>query len=166
MRSDYALYVVAVLFFLLTVIAAALLIEPERPVWVVSTAILGFLFIGIGYSQRPKLTCGTEEAPPKPAPSPTPSPPSPPVTTTATATVVVEQPQKAETVGEIAPLKTALTEVKGIGPKRLEQLKSLGITSAEDLANASSEDLATKLKISPKITAKCVEDAKKLVQKA
>ncbi|HEY4674541.1 MAG TPA: helix-hairpin-helix domain-containing protein [Candidatus Bathyarchaeia archaeon] len=163
MRSDYALYVVSALFFLLTAIAAVLLnIYPEREVWVVTTAVLGFLFIGIGYSQRPRLTCGTEEALPKPAREPAPSTPAPSMTTT----VVVEQQQKTETVAEITPLKTELTKVKGVGPKRLEQLSKLGITSAEELASASPEDLATKLKISPKITTKCVEDAKKLVKKS
>jgi predicted flap endonuclease-1-like 5' DNA nuclease len=56
-------------------------------------------------------------------------------------------------------------KVKGIGEKRAEQLKALGISSAEDLAKASVEDLATKLKVSPKFTGKWIENSKQLVKK-
>jgi len=152
MRSDYALYVVAVIFFLLTGIAALMLVEPERPVWVVTTAVLGFLFIGIGYSQRPKLKAVAVEAP-SVAPSA-----SPPVTE------VVEE-KKPEAIEEAAPPKVELIGVKGIGVKRAEQLKALGINSVEDLAGASAKDLAAKLKISPKITGRWIENAKKLAEK-
>ena len=154
MRSDYALYVVAVIFFLLTAIAAVLLAEPERPAWVVATAILGLLFIGLGYSQKPKLKAAAMEISP-------PAPPAPP----ATVTEVVEEKRTA-TVVETAPPKIELTEVQGIGAKRAEQLKGQGINSVDDLAKASAEDLAEKLKISPKITRKWIESAKKLVEKS
>jgi predicted flap endonuclease-1-like 5' DNA nuclease len=63
------------------------------------------------------------------------------------------------------PLKeTALTDVRGIGPKRANQLETLDIKTAEDLANASIEDLAKKLEISSKIVAKWIASAKELTK--
>lgn len=157
MRSDYALYAVAIIFFLITGISFALqLAEFERNVWVVTTAILGLFFIGLGYTQRPKpqaaQTPPTPAAPATPAPAPTPTPA--PAETKVTEVIEVSKP------------KIELTEVKGIGAKRAEQLKSLGISSVEDLAKASAKELATKLKISPKITGKWIEDAKRLIEKS
>jgi len=152
MRSDYALYVVGVIFFLLTAIAALMLAEPERPVWVVSTAILGLLFIGIGYSQRPKLKVAVVEAPLAPSSAP-------PVV----AEVVEEK--RPEILEERVLPKVELVGVKGIGAKRAEQLKALGINSVKDLARASAKDLAARLNISPKITGRWIENAKKLAEK-
>ena len=148
MRSDYALYTVAIIFFILTATAAFMLkeAESERNLWVVTTAVLGLLFIGLGYSQRPKIT----EIEPLPTSAPT---------TPATIT-------KEETVTEAAPTVAPLTEVKGIGEKRAEQLKGLGINSIEELAKASAKELASELKISPKITAKWIGNAKKLAEKS
>jgi predicted flap endonuclease-1-like 5' DNA nuclease len=62
--------------------------------------------------------------------------------------------------------KAELTEVNGIGVKRAEQLKNLGINSVDDLARASAEDLAAKLKISAKVTRKWTESAKQLAEKS
>ncbi|MDH5793809.1 MAG: helix-hairpin-helix domain-containing protein [Candidatus Bathyarchaeota archaeon] len=156
MRSDYALYTVAIIFFILTGIVLAYQIELKE-LWVVTTAILGLLFIGLGYTQKPKPQAIRVEAPPQvPAPEmPTPSP----------VTEVMKE-EKVETVVEVAPQKMKLTKVKGIGEKRAEQLKALGISSVEDLAKASAEDLAEKLKISPKITGRWIENAKKLLEKS
>ncbi len=147
MRSDYALYTVAIIFFIITGIIFAYQVEL---LWAVATAIIGLLFIGLGYSQSPKPKATTIETPP----------PTPP-----TLTEVVEE-EKTETAIEAAPTVVELTEVKGIGEKRAEQLKALGINSVEDLAKASAKDLAVKLKISPKITGKWIRNAKKLVEKS
>ena len=145
MRSDYALYTVAIIFFILTSMAAfALQAQSEKDLWVITTAVLGLLFIGLGYSQRPKTT----EIESQPLQSPT----APAMTTE----------EKTETVMEAAPTVAALTEVKGIGEKRAEQLKAIGINSTEDLAKASAKNLAVKLEISPKITVKWIENAEKL----
>jgi len=153
MRSDYALYVVAIIFFAITLMSFALeLAEFDRNLWIVTTAILGLLFIGVGYSQRPKSQTTVIETPlTAPAPSP------------AVTEVVTEE--KKETVVEAAPTIVNLTEVKGIGEKRAEQLKTLGISNIEELAKTSAKDLAAKLKISPKITEKWIENAKKLAEK-
>jgi predicted flap endonuclease-1-like 5' DNA nuclease len=150
MRSDYALYGVAVIFFIITAIVFVSSVE-LREVWIVSTAIAGLLFTGLGYTQRPKTKAITIEAPQTTQPVP--------------AAVAETKEKKAESIVETAP-KIELTKIKGIGAKRVEQLKTLGINSIEDLAKASSKDLAAKLKISPKITAKWIRNAKELAEKA
>jgi hypothetical protein len=53
-----------------------------------------------------------------------------------------------------------LTKIKGIGPKTIELLKTIGITSISDLLKVTPEDLAEKTGISPKIVSKWLEDAK------
>jgi predicted flap endonuclease-1-like 5' DNA nuclease len=146
MRSDYALYTVAIIFFILTGIILAYQTELKE-LWTVTTVVLSLLFIGLGYSQRPKTEAMVIEAPPAPT-----------VPTTVTE-------EKTEIIMEAAPSVKALTEVKGIGEKRAEQLKAINISSMEDLAKASAKDLATKLEISPKITRKWIGNAKKHVEK-
>ncbi|TET65371.1 hypothetical protein E3J49_01885 [Candidatus Bathyarchaeota archaeon] len=147
MRSDYVLYTIAIIFFVLTAIIVfapfMLQAELERNLSVVATAVLGILFIGLGYLQRPK---NPEIEVLEPAPTP------------------VAITEETEITTEIAPTVTTLTEVKGIGEKRAEQLKGLDINSTEKLAEASAKKLARKLKISPKITAKWIENAKKLTE--
>ncbi len=56
-----------------------------------------------------------------------------------------------------------LTRVKGIGQKRVEELKSLGIVSVVDLSTASAEQLAKKLQISSKITQQWIKEARDLL---
>jgi predicted flap endonuclease-1-like 5' DNA nuclease len=163
MRSDYALYLVAIIFFIITAMSFALaLAEFERNLWVVTTAILGLLFIGLGYTQRPRPQAKAIQAPPPPAPAPTVTAP------TSSPAVEVVTEEKAAIIVEAKPTRSMmeLTEVKGIGEKRKEQLKALNISSVEDLAKASAEDLASKLKISPKITGKWIENAKQLLEKS
>jgi predicted flap endonuclease-1-like 5' DNA nuclease len=151
MRSDYALYAVAIIFFILTGITLAYQVESQE-LWIISTFVLGLFFIGLGYSQRPKAQAKTVtvEAPQPPTPA-------------------VQEPVAQDiqqTVEKPAPTVKGLTEVKGIGEKRADQLKNIGISSVEDLAKASADDLAAKLKISPKITKVWIENAKKLVEKS
>jgi predicted flap endonuclease-1-like 5' DNA nuclease len=150
MRSDYALYTVAIIFFIIMGAVFALeMAEFERNLWVVTTVILGLLFIGLGYSQRPKLKPATIETLPTPA----------------APTTVAEE--KTEIVMEVVPTTAmALTKVKGIGERRAEQLKALSINSVEYLAKASAKDLAVKLQVSPKITRRWIRNAKKLVEKS
>jgi len=149
MRSDYALYIVAIIFFILTGIVGVYQVD-YREVWIITTAVLGLFFVGLGYTQRPR-------APPKTAAIEAPSPATP---TTTPQMVKEEKELAAPQVGR------GLTEVKGIGVKRAEQLKALGILTVEDLAKASAEDLASKLKVSPKITEKWIKNAKKLIEKS
>jgi predicted flap endonuclease-1-like 5' DNA nuclease len=169
MRLDYILYAVAILFFIVTL---ASLVYPlaQRNVWTVSTAVLGLVFVGFGYTQRPKTTTvplptGASEPSLSPSQSQqqqqavvTPAPPEP---------IVAEpvKPVETEPVEQSQPAENMLTKVRGIGEKRATQLKTIGISSIEDLAKASPKDLATRLNVSPKITRKWVENAKEIGQK-
>ena len=147
MRSDYALYTVAIIFFIITGVVITLdMPDFERSVSVVTSVVLGLLFIGLGYYQRPKPKATAMEI-------------SPAITVTPTT-------EEAETAVKATASVVALTEVRGIGAKRAEQLKALGVESVEDLASASEKDLASGLKISPKITKRWIENAKKLVEKS
>jgi predicted flap endonuclease-1-like 5' DNA nuclease len=146
MRSDYALYTVAVIFFILTALVLAIQALEYREVWTVITVVLGLLFIGLGYSQRPKSEEATFEQIPL-AP------------TAVTETVKEEIPGEVEVA---PPPSLGLTQLKGIGEKRSEQLKAAGINDVEDLAKASAKNLAAKLNVSPKVTRRWIRNAKKL----
>ncbi|MCW4047778.1 MAG: helix-hairpin-helix domain-containing protein [Candidatus Bathyarchaeota archaeon] len=185
MRLDYALYVLAVVFFLVTIVSALVVMETERDLWVVSTVILGLFSMGLGYYVRPKTKTVAAQ------PAVTTPPPQQPVTgdvhekeaykvenSTATQTPILPQSPTSIPAPVIAPMpvltptpsetvavpKLELTEVKGIGEKRAEQLKAIGISNVDELAKASAEDIAKKLKISPKIVDKWVASAKELAK--
>jgi len=156
MRSDYLLYSIALIFFVLT--GAVLIYTVEmRELWIVATAFLGLLFTGLGYyqRQRPAATT-TTEAPPPPPPAPAPI-----IEVSKEATVEIAEPVPSLP----KPIGTDITLVKGIKAKRADQLKALGINSAEDLAKASAKQLGSKLDLSPKITARWIESAKELTEK-
>ena len=148
MRSDYALYTVSIIFFILTAISYIALQATERAVWIVSTIVLGLLFIGLGYSQRPK----TREI----EISSIATPPEPLTTTESSSTEEMTSPVETTTF-------MPLTNIRGIGSKRAEQLKEIGIYNIEKLAKTSGKDLATKLDVSPKVTSRWIEHAKKLI---
>jgi hypothetical protein len=59
------------------------------------------------------------------------------------------------------PANLALTQIRGISAARLEQLKANGINNVLDLANASAEELAAKIGVSPKIVKMWIGSAKK-----
>jgi len=60
---------------------------------------------------------------------------------------------------------TDLSKVKGIGSKRAEILKSIGINSAENLIEVDPEFLSEKLRISERMAYRLIENARKLVYK-
>ena len=60
---------------------------------------------------------------------------------------------------------TDLSKVKGIGSKRAEILKSIGINSAENLIEADPEFISEKLRISERMAYRLIENARKLVYK-
>ena len=158
MRLDYTLYVLAALLFLITIISliSPMMAETEtRNLWVVTTAVLGILSIGLGYSQRPKTEAQACQ----------------PATTMETSKeekteAAMEKPtmKEAPTTATSTAATMELTQVKGIGRKRALQLKALGIHSVDDLSKASAKTVAKNLKISPKIVKKWVASAKKLVK--
>jgi predicted flap endonuclease-1-like 5' DNA nuclease len=153
MRLDYTLYVLAALLFLITIVSLVtpLIAETERNLWVVTTAVLGILSIGLGYSQRPKTKAQAYQ----------PAVPIPQKTMPQTQPAAMK---KAPTVATPAAATMGLTQVKGIGKKRATQLKALGINSVDELSKASAKAIAKKLKISPKIVNKWIASAKKLVK--
>jgi predicted flap endonuclease-1-like 5' DNA nuclease len=162
MRLDYISYAVAVIFFIVTLTAVAY--YSEQQLWIVTTAVIGLVFIGFGYTQRPKGTTVTQT---EIVSSVLPPPPTQP---TITETVIKEE---AKTVVQVQPLTVQpqtiteeLMRVKGIKEKRAAQLKTLGINSLEDLTKASAEDIAAKLQISPKITEKWIANAREIKEKA
>jgi predicted flap endonuclease-1-like 5' DNA nuclease len=164
MRSDYALYVVALIFFAITVISVVTptFESTQRNASIVTTVVLGLLFAGVGYTQRPRPKIEITQAPPKLAPPPPPS---------TTQTLQAASQQTVETMTEGIPARTEhakieLTAVKGIKEKRAEQLKALGIGSVQELANASATDLAKKLKISPMFTRQWIDNAKEIIAKS
>ena len=151
MRSDYALYTVSIIFFILTAISYIALQATERAVWIVSTVVLGLLFIGLGYYQRPKIReieISSITTPPEPL-------------ITAGSSSTEEMTSTVETTTFMS-----LTNIRGIGSKRAEQLKEIGIYNIEKLAKTSGKALATKLDVSPKVTSRWIEHAKKLIDES
>jgi predicted flap endonuclease-1-like 5' DNA nuclease len=192
MRSDYILYALAAVFFIITATSIALVAEEtQRSLWVVTTVVLGLFSLGLGYYQRPKTkTLSTEPAVSK-LPATTPQPQNsaaddahereafraenvdrsvetqimPVSTSPVPMQVVAPIPVLAQARVEVSATPTnELTRVKGIGEKRAGQLKALGISNIDELAKAKAEDIAAKLRISPKIVKKWVAGAKELAQ--
>jgi predicted flap endonuclease-1-like 5' DNA nuclease len=158
MRSDYALYAVAVILFIMTGVGVYM----AQSLWIVTTAVLGFVFIGIGYWQKPHEEAIAQKTPQTaitsmPPPVSVTAPPPPPAPKTETRPIPVV---------ETKPPSAGLLDVKGIKEKRAQQLKTLGINTVEDLAKASPEDLAAKLKIAPYFTGQWIENAKKIIAKS
>jgi len=56
-----------------------------------------------------------------------------------------------------------LTKVKGIGAKRAERLRAVGIVSAEDLAGASPKFLVDTLRMSEKTASRLIDNARRLI---
>jgi predicted flap endonuclease-1-like 5' DNA nuclease len=165
MRSDYVLYVVAILCFIVTGAVAAYAVA-QQTLWIVTTAVLGFVFVGIGYTQRPRASAPTQMAvapPPPPPTPPTPKAAQPPVQTRMEEKKTEPQPTP---VIEVKPPTVGLLDVKGIKEKRAQQLKAIGINTVQDLANASAEDLASKLKIAPYFTGQWINNAKEILKKS
>lgn len=144
MRSDYALYCIALVCLILSsfFFIQSDLVPPEMKVIIPSVlVILGLTFVGLGYMMRPGKAV------------PTPLTSQPIRATALTPTPIVESPLK-------------LTMVKGIGPKRAEQLKSLKIGTVEDLAKASAKVLSAKTGVSQKVARRWVQEADKLIKEA
>jgi predicted flap endonuclease-1-like 5' DNA nuclease len=182
MRSDFVLYTVAAFFFALTVIAVVIITEAERSLWVVSTAVLGILSVGLGYYQRPQANAPAQKTPARPTKS-TQTEQVPVVEALQVAEVPIQQPKieqtppiietpptpivtpdtsaaQTETAPIQQPIQSPLTKVKGIGEKRAAQLNAIGINTIDELAKSSIDEIANNLKVSPKIVTKWVEAAK------
>jgi predicted flap endonuclease-1-like 5' DNA nuclease len=146
------LYVVAIICFILTAFAYAD-IEPlavtditMKNITMTVLFILGLTFVVAGYSQKPK-----------PTEYPLPTVTSAPTKKTAMS---LSSPATSSFKPSIDLLK-----IRGIGPKRAEELKNAGILTANDLAKAKPTEIAKKTNVSTKITRKWVTRAKKLLEK-
>jgi predicted flap endonuclease-1-like 5' DNA nuclease len=173
MRLDYALYVLAAVLLIITVVPFVAPVGMEtietKSIWVVASVVLGLFSIGLGYSQRPKTEAQACQ-PAMPVHQETISGTQPATTMEAPKEEKTEAPMEKPAM-QTAPAKATstaatldLTQVKGIGEKRATQLKALGINSVDDLAKASAKTVAKKLKISPKTVNKWVASAKQLVE--
>ena len=193
MRSDYILYALAAVFFMMTALSLALVVEQsQKDLWVVATIVLGLFSAGLGYYQRPKAegakTQPSPTMPPATMPHPQPAvvddshekegfvaenvdrtaetPMLPQSPSPMPMPVVAPMPVLPPVPAEVPAAPTNdLTRVKGIGGKRAAQLKAVGINNIDDLATASPSDLAAKLNVSPKIVEKWVAGARELAEK-
>ena len=205
MRSDYTLYGLAIILFIVAIASYVLIAEQNlKIVSAIILAIIGAVLAVAGFLLKPKVQVAASSS----APSAT---QEPPVDQSAQATVEnqlvatpieTESSQMAEIKTEktviseasaetpattpepaiptnetmavteteaVTPIasempKMGLTQVKGIGEKRANQLKANGISSIDDLAKADVAALASKLKVSPKIVEKWVAGAKDLTK--
>jgi large subunit ribosomal protein L15 len=74
------------------------------------------------------------------------------------------QPSSIEEKSEISTAETIeLVNVKGIGQKRSEKLRKIGISSVEDLAKCEPKDLAEKVGVSEKMASKWIKNASELL---
>lgn len=173
MRLDYTLYVLAAILFIITVVPFVAPIAREnletQSVWVVASVVLGLLSLGLGYTQRPKTEAqacqpaiaATQQTLPETQPAtPMEAPKEEKTEATMEKSVMKEPPTMLTSV----TTTIELTKVKGIGEKRAAQLKALGINSVDELANASANTVAEKLRISPKIVDKWIRSAEELVE--
>jgi predicted flap endonuclease-1-like 5' DNA nuclease len=159
------LYVVAMIFFILTGVVAYYY-STEQQLWIVTTAVLGLAFIGLGYTQRPRPTSTTTTPTTTIGTTAITAPAPPPSTLAQPTSAEIVKEEKTETVTETQPPTIGLTGVKGIKEKRAAQLRAFGIYTLDDLAKASATELGTKLQISPKITGKWIENAKEILEKS
>jgi predicted flap endonuclease-1-like 5' DNA nuclease len=93
----------------------------------------------------------------------------PPQTIQMTKPETAKSPTEPETASNLeeCAVDTAangLAQIKCISAKRAEQLNANGIKTVEDLAKASSSELAAKLQVSEKIVKMWIGSAKKLVK--
>ena len=140
MRADIPLYVIAVICFGLAVglHLYSTMVSEIASTYTVILAVLGAIFAGVGYSMRPRQI--------------------------ETVEAVKETTAKEAVTETETRFSLQLVDVKGIGPKRAEQLRSIGIQSVEELAKQSSEELSKKAHVSTKIAGKWIEEAKKTLE--
>jgi hypothetical protein len=155
MRSDYALYVVAIICLALATVVFAtnqagipLMAPPIDVVTMGVLVVLGVISTGAGYLIRPgEMILGR------------PSEPLQPELRSESST----QPTPSQSKSTRAP-PINITEIRGIGQKRAEQLRALGINTAQDLVETTASTLADKIELSPKVTRKWVSEAKRLIK--
>jgi len=76
----------------------------------------------------------------------------------------VEAALLEEALEEASKFLIGLTEIRGIGPKRAEELKAAGVNIISDLATSSAKDLSQKTGISERIISRWIEQAKEMIE--
>jgi len=74
------------------------------------------------------------------------------------------KPTSTEEVFEEALQELELTGIRGIGSKRAEELKAVGINTVSDLAASSVKDLSQKTGIPEKTISRWIRQAKELIE--
>jgi predicted flap endonuclease-1-like 5' DNA nuclease len=181
MRLDHTLYALAVVFFIITLTSFILLSGASQLLWVIASASLGAISVGLGLIQKQKSRPAQQQTT---VTTPTPvveetaqTEPAQPIQTSIPieasaempkAIAATEQPLETPVTSQVVnepATQLPLTVVNGIGEKRASQLNALGITTVSGLAEASIKRVAKSLGVSPKIVAKWVADAKSLNKK-
>ena len=85
-------------------------------------------------------------------------------TPTVTAPIVLPEDETKTEECAVDARANGLAQIKCISSKRAEQLNSIGISSIEDLAKASSSELAAKLQVSEKIVKMWIGSARKVAK--
>jgi predicted flap endonuclease-1-like 5' DNA nuclease len=78
--------------------------------------------------------------------------------------IKISKPSSIGETFEEALKELELTGIKGIGSKRAEELKSVGINTVSDLAASSVKDLSQKTGISEKTISKWIKQARKIIE--
>jgi predicted flap endonuclease-1-like 5' DNA nuclease len=185
MRTDYLLYALAVIFFILTALSLAFVAgQTQQSLSVIATVVLGLFSAGLGYLYRPKVKTTASAGPSTEVPTADTSDAhlreshlaesvekhvgptvTPQTVTNVPSQLIAPMPFMTPSTPQIqTPLKSELTAIHGINEKRAAQLQELGIGSINALANAHADDLAKNLTISPKITRMWIGSAKKQKQ--
>lgn len=71
------------------------------------------------------------------------------------------QPTSQKKEGKEASREIELTEIRGIGPRKAEELKAAGVNAVSDLARASAKNLSQKTGISKKTISRWIAEAKR-----
>jgi len=150
MRSDYSLYSVAIIFFIISAVFAANLVPGYQlgdPLGLAVTAIflaIGIISMAVGYLARPRVMIQTAQPMPPTAVEPTPEPSQPepqsppvpepemlapapmpsPAPSTATPEPSVPEPIATEpTVSEITAVETSAETVQPVKVEEIEKPK-------------------------------------------
>ena len=161
LRFDIVLYLFGVVCFVFAAFMIPFFGVELLPVaFVIVFFLFGLFFLVFGYSTRPKhyksikppyhVEAKIEEESLQQS--------------EATKVPVAYQPPSSQQVAHKTSRRPIeLTRIKGIGPKRIARLNALQIMSVEDLMKFSAQELAEKLSISSKTTAKWIEQAQNLL---
>ena len=93
MRLDYTLYALAIVIFIITALSAVLVTaDTDKSIWIITTAVLGILFVIVGYYVRPQVKAAAASQPAAPMPQ-EPAPAAPVAEAPKVEPPIVETPK-------------------------------------------------------------------------